>query len=137
MTADLTAKPAYNEMQLLIQSLNGEHFTAQLNDGNARDWLLVFTSPSGQETLAAWTTGNNDLANVPGWGNLNLTSTPSYVVDPVPEPSALSLLAAGAVSTLAYAWRQQRRTGIANRSNRNPKQKAIHLRMVLCPMSIG
>ena len=53
---DFTPKTAYNEMQLLATSLRGETFTTKLSDGHTSDWLLVFTAPSGQETLAAWTT---------------------------------------------------------------------------------
>ena len=73
-------KPAYNELQLLTKSLKGETFTTRLSDGiNSSDWLLVFTSPSGQQTLAAWTTGNPRTVTVSGWGTLHLTSTPFYV----------------------------------------------------------
>ena len=110
VTADLVPKPAYAEMQLLTESLNGEHFTAQLNDGNPNDWLLVFTSPSGQETLAAWTTGDPDIVTDPTWGTLDLTSTPVYVnsaptyVNSVPEPSTFTLLAVGLASWPMYTW---------------------------------
>ena len=54
---DFTPKPAYNEMQLLTSSLKGETFTRNSTTAHTSDWLLVFTSPSGQQTLAAWTTG--------------------------------------------------------------------------------
>ena len=72
-------KPAYNEMKLLTKSLNGETFYQQLSDGNSNDWLLVFKTPGGRQTLAAWTTGNADTATVSGWGTLHLSSTPFYV----------------------------------------------------------
>ena len=80
MKTDYTPKPAYNEMQLLTKSLRGETFTKQLNDGYTSDWLLVFSSPSGQQTLAAWTTRSGGrTVTVPGWGTHHLTSTPFYV----------------------------------------------------------
>ena len=66
-----------------------ETFTTQLYDTHpTSDWFLVFTAPNGQETLAAWTTGNpRYVGNLSGWGgvNLTLTGTPQYV-NPVPEP---------------------------------------------------
>ena len=80
MTHDLVPKPAYQELQLLTRSLKGETFTSRLNDSHTSDWLLVFTSPSGQQTLAAWTTRSGGrTVNVSGWGTLHLTSTPFYV----------------------------------------------------------
>ena len=92
MTNDLVPKPAYQELQLLTSSLKGETFTSKLSDGHTSDWLLVFTSASGHQTLAAWTTrsGGRNNVSVPGWGIYNLTSTPFYV-DPstVPEPGRL------------------------------------------------
>ena len=59
--------------------MKGETYNSKLSDGNSSDWLLVFTSPSGQQTLAAWTTGNAHTVTVSGWGTLHLTSTPFYV----------------------------------------------------------
>ena len=79
VTSGLVANPAYNEMQLLTTSLRGETFTTKLSDGHTSDWLLVFTAPNGQQTLAAWTTGSSrNVGSVTGWGavNLTLTSTP-------------------------------------------------------------
>ena len=109
VTADLVPKPAYKEMQLLTSSLRGETFTKQLNDGHTSDWLLVFTSPNGQQTLAAWTTRSGGrTVTVSGWGTLHLTSTPFYV-NPVPEPSSLVLVPAGVLGLAAYGlWRKPR-----------------------------
>ena len=108
VAADLSLKPAYNEMQLLAESLRGETFTKQLSDGHASDWLLVFTAPNGQQTLAAWTTRNGGrTVTVSGWGTLHLTSTPFYV-DPstVPEPGTITLLLmAGGLVSLVYGRR--------------------------------
>ena len=81
VTATRVPKPAYHELQLLTQSLNGEQFTSRLTS-NSTDWLLVFTSPSGQQTLAAWTTAKAHTITNSTWGNLNLTSTPIYVAQP-------------------------------------------------------
>ena len=96
VTADLEAKPAYNELQLLTESLRGETFTSKLDDGHTSDWLLVFTAPDGQKTLAAWTTGSSRyVGNVTGWGavNLTLTNTPQYLnPSTVPEPGAMTML---------------------------------------------
>ena len=77
--SDLTPKPAYDEIRLLTSSLKGETYNSTLSDGNSSDWLLVFTSASGQQTLAAWTTGTSHAVTVSGWGRLHLTSTPFYV----------------------------------------------------------
>ena len=78
VTADLVPKPAYTEMQLLTESLGGEHFVCRLtSDPNPNDWLLEFMSPSGQETLAAWTTGNPDMVTDPLWGTLLSPPPPS------------------------------------------------------------
>ena len=71
--------PAYRECQLLTHSLNGETYNRKLNDGHASDWLLVFRASNGNETLAAWTTGNPRTVTVSGWGTLHLISTPFYV----------------------------------------------------------
>jgi PEP-CTERM motif len=103
-------------MQLLTHSLNGETFTTKLTKNsqgrnlNSQDWLLVFTSPSGQQTLAAWTTRSSPYdVTVPIWGALHLTSTPFYVnPSTVPEPGAFVLLATGLAGLLAYAWRRRR-----------------------------
>lgn len=98
---DYTIKPAYEQLQLLTTSLQGETFTAKLNDGRTSDWLLVFTAPNGQKTLAAWTTGSaRYVRNVTGWGavNLTLTGTPQYLnPSTVPEPGALFLVCSGAL----------------------------------------
>ena len=109
MTQDLVPKPAYQELQLLTRSLNGETFTSRLNDSHTSDWLLVFTSPSGQQTLAAWTTRSGGrTVTVSGWGSLHLTSTPFYVnPSTIPEPGALVLLASGLLALLAWGWRRR------------------------------
>jgi polysaccharide biosynthesis protein PslG len=80
VTPDIQAKPAYNKLKLLTASLKGTTFSQKLSDGNSADWLLEFTLPSGQKTLAAWTTGSSPVdVTVSGWGALHLTSTPFYV----------------------------------------------------------
>jgi hypothetical protein len=110
--------PAYYAAQNLTRSLKGETFFQKLDDGNSADWLLVFKkNPTDRGTLAAWTTGDprNNVA-VPGWGTLNLTSTPFYV-NPVPEPSAIALLGTGLAGVLAYAWRK-RQTEVSSTVNR-------------------
>ena len=90
MVAGETPKPAYQELQLLTRSLKGETFTKRLTS-NSQDWLLVFTSPSGQQTLAAWTTRSSPYTlTVSGWGTLQLTSTPFYV-DPTLLPGDANL----------------------------------------------
>ena len=103
--------PAYQELQLLTKSLNGETFTTKLNDGHTSDWLLVFTAPDGQQTLAAWTTRSGGrTVTVSGWGTLQLTSTPFYLdpsTIPLPEPGVLVILATGLAGLLAYAWRKR------------------------------
>ena len=104
------AKPAYNEMQLLTKSLRGETFASKLSDGHTSDWLLVFTAPNGQKTLAAWTTGSSRyVGSVTGWGtvDLTLTSTPQYLnPSTIPEPGVLVLLGTGLAGVLAYALRK-------------------------------
>jgi hypothetical protein len=84
VNSDLTLKPAYKEMQLLATSLRGAIFSQKLDDGNQSDWLLVFTTPAGHRTLAAWTTGDAHVATVPGWAVVSLSHTPVYV-RPVPS----------------------------------------------------
>ena len=109
-------KPAYNEMQLLTKSLNDETFYQQLSDGNSNDWLLVFKTPSGHQTLAAWTTGSADTATVSGWGTLQLSSTPFYVnptllpgdanLDGRVDVSDLAILAANYRKHVTGGWTQ-------------------------------
>ena len=64
VNANLTVKPAYNELHLLTASLKGTTFSDALNDGNSADWLLEFALPGGQKTLAAWTTGDAHAVTV-------------------------------------------------------------------------
>jgi len=84
VNSDLTLKPAYREMQLLATSLRGATFSQKLDDGNLSDWLLVFKTPAGHKTLAAWTTGDAHVATVSGWGTVSLSHTPTYIT-PVPK----------------------------------------------------
>ena len=119
LTADGQPKAAYQEMQLLTTSLRGETFTTKLNDSHSTDWLLVFTSPSGQQTLAAWTTRSGGRTNVvvPGWGTYNLTSTPFYVnPSTVPEPHTLTLLIIGSLGLMVYTWRRSSAKGKTRRA---------------------
>jgi arabinogalactan endo-1,4-beta-galactosidase len=112
VTAEGGAKPAYDELRLLTQSLYGETFRYRLSTANPNDWLLVFQTPGGHQTLAAWTTGSAHSTNVTGWGPLYLTGTPFYVnPSPIPEPDALLLLTIGLVGFLAYGRRHSRKTG--------------------------
>ncbi len=114
--SDGTPKPAYYAMQELTRSLRGTTFTDKLPSPipswqvwrhPENDWLLEFTSPNGEKTLAAWTTGDPRTLDVPGWGILDLTNTPQYI-NPVPEPQMLVLLSTGLIGLLAYAWRRWR-----------------------------
>lgn len=81
-TTELEPKPAYHAMQLLTKSLEGTSFTKRLPSPSSsspeQDWLLVFTSPNGRKTLAVWTTETPHTVNVPGWGPMDLTRSPSY-----------------------------------------------------------
>ena len=78
VTADLKEKPAYQALKRLTTSLKGTTFSEKLNNGNSADWLLVFKSPDGCKTLAAWTTGDAHKTTVLGWGTLSLSSSPIY-----------------------------------------------------------
>jgi polysaccharide biosynthesis protein PslG len=86
VTADREPKPAYKEMQRLAAALKGKTFAKRLASPSPsqpeNDWLLVFASTDGQQTLAAWTTGDLRDVVVPGWSTLHLTSTPLYVSPP-------------------------------------------------------
>ena len=118
VTSDLLPKPAYNELRLLTSSLKGETFTTRLTTGiSSKDWLLVFTSPSGQQTLAAWTTRSSPYnLTVSGWGTLHLTSTPFYVnptllpgdanLDGHVDVSDLAILAANYRKNVTGGWLQ-------------------------------
>jgi polysaccharide biosynthesis protein PslG len=77
------AKPAYQEMLRLTRSLGGTTFTSRLSS-DPSDWLLVFASLNGHQTLAAWTTVSPHRVSAGSWGSVNLTSTPLYV-DPASE----------------------------------------------------
>ena len=115
-TGGWTPKPAYNEMQLLTHSLTGETFTSRLSS-NSKDWLLVFTSPSGQQTLAAWTTRSSPYT-LPcrAGGPFHLTSTPFYVnptllpgdanLDGTVNVQDLAILAANYRKHVSGGWTQ-------------------------------
>jgi hypothetical protein len=107
---DFSPKPAYNALKLLTTSLRGTTYSNRINDGNPSDWLLVFKSPNGHESLAAWTTGDAHTANVPGWGSLSLSSTPLYV-NPVPEPTAFVILLSGLFASCGVFAICRRRPG--------------------------
>ena len=117
VTADLVAKPTYNEMHLLEKSLQNETFTTKLNDGHSTDWLLVFTALNGQQTLVAWTTRSGGrTVTVSGWGTLHLTSTPYYVnptllygdinLDGTVDVQDLAILAANYRKSVTGGWLQ-------------------------------
>ena len=115
VTADLVAKPAYNEMQLLTKSLRGGTFYRKLANSHSDVWLLEFTGPGGLDTLAAWTTRSSGrTVTVPGWGTLRLTGTPIYVnPSPLPEPNTLVLVGCGLMALLMYP--KARNTGRTKR----------------------
>ena len=105
VTFDLEEKPAYEAMQRMTQSLRGAGYQQRLDIGDTNDWLLVFATPGGHETLAYWTTGESHALSVDGWGDLTLTSSPQYL-NPVPEPKVSTLTMSGAVLLLAYVLRK-------------------------------
>lgn len=105
VTEDLEKKPVYEAMQRMTQSLRGAGFQQRLDIGNRNDWLLIFATPSGHETLAYWTTGEAHAFSIEGWGDVMMTSSPQYLT-PVPEPAVSTLTTTGAVCLLAYVLRK-------------------------------
>ena len=69
------------------------------------DWTGV--SPSGQFAQVI-----NDLPAGYSWDTSQLYTTGdvTLVGSPIPEPTSFVLICIGAISLLAYAWRQRRRT---------------------------
>lgn len=90
------AKPSYFAMKLLAESLAGKEFSSRLDDGNSNDWLLLFSAPNGDQTLAAWTTlAGTQSIDLPGWGSFSLTGSPRYLFRTVsvPEPCGILTIA--------------------------------------------
>lgn len=71
-------KPAHERLQSLVAALKGKAFDHRI-PSNPDDWLLVFASPDGERTLAAWTVNAPHTVALQGWDRLDLTSTPIYV----------------------------------------------------------
>jgi hypothetical protein len=109
-TGEITGpRPAYYRMQELTQSLRGTTFSQRRTDGfgmTSADWLLEFASPTGETTLAAWTSGTSHYVFNDDWGLLHLTSTPFYVnpVAPIPEPGTAVLAFLALAGAMAYTW---------------------------------
>lgn len=94
---DLTPKPAFYAMQTLTKNLRGATFdtdnpamtSVSSNNGAINRVVFKTTMPPGnwsKWTVAAWTIGNNQIADLPGypsepnyWGRTLLTETPIYL----------------------------------------------------------
>jgi probable HAF family extracellular repeat protein len=63
-------------------------------------------------TTSNWTleraTAINDLGQICGYGVDSAGETHAFLLTPIPEPSSLGLLIAGAVGLLTYVWRRRR-----------------------------
>jgi probable HAF family extracellular repeat protein len=68
---------------------------------------LVVSNPDGLVLEEA--RGINDGGYIVGWGEVD-GNTHAFLLTPVPEPSTFALIAIGAVSLLAYAWRRRTKT---------------------------
>ena len=91
VTVDYAPKPAYQQMQRLVQALSGMHFVKRLQSPPG-DFLLLFAS-GNRLTIAAWTVGTAHKAEpIPGQA-VQLTGDPQY--QPVPA-DARAVIAEGA-----------------------------------------
>ncbi len=70
-------------------------------DGSMEDLNNLISPTSGWSLTAA--TAINDSGQIVGYG-----SNGDFLLTPMPEPSTLDLLAAGAIGLLGYAWRRRR-----------------------------
>lgn len=104
VTEDLEKKPAYEAMRRMTQALRDASFRERLDVGNANDWLLVFATPSGRETLAYWTTAEAHALSLEGWGDVTVTSSPQYV-NPLPKPHVPALSMVGTINfSVDVSW---------------------------------
>ena len=108
---DLKPKPAYLAMQTLARELKDASIVRRLAQGGPEDYVLLCTNRTGQQKLAAWTTGQphavgvtvgletgSPVACVDGQGQpltpslaegrlqLQLTAAPQYVTLARPSP---------------------------------------------------
>ena len=83
---------------------SGDEHAFLYNNGTMTD--LNSLIPSGWILEVA--NAINDNGQIVGQGINSQGQSDAFLLTPVPEPGTLALLAIGAVSLLAYAWRRRR-----------------------------
>lgn len=128
VTQNLNPKPAYTAVQTLTRQLSGYRIARRLDAGHDDAWVLLCVNKSGDQKLAAWSSGKprpatvdiglksaDDLTGVDGSGQpqrlrlqggkleLDLQPAPQYITLKQPSP-LLSATAAWQIDHAALAF---------------------------------
>jgi hypothetical protein len=79
---DLSPKPAYSAVRDMTRALNGFQFKERLADYDAKDYVLLFTKPDGEQKIAAWSLAASHSIKLTRWQpevSLELGASPQYV----------------------------------------------------------
>jgi len=113
----LFANDWYELKGVMDFSVLGGQITMHYRDVTAgMDWVEAFTAPMGLKPTYDGGEPTYTISSIGIMSQARAGSVPGYelyydnfrLVNPIPEPSTLALLAAGMIGLLCYAWRKRR-----------------------------